>query len=156
MPKKKEKIKSQLNRNQEDRIGPSPTLMRRIFGGPISKSTAKEWPELEATFAGREIEMPSEAAKVNRIIEMGPLTRWMNPDAYAITGPFGTVALNREMIEKEKQDLPDVLVHELAHIGQGKKGFLRKFLNPSDVESEAINREVFRKVRRSDIELKAR
>lgn len=133
---------------------PRPSIIRRIFGGPLSESTAQNWPQLQQQWAGREIEMPEETARVNRIINAGPLFRYFNPDAYAVTGPFGTVALNRPLIEKEGQDLGDVLTHELAHIGQGKKGFLRKFYEPSKVEEEAINREAMRKVRRSDIPLR--
>lgn len=139
MPKKNEKI-----------LNPNPSLIRRILGNPVQD---KNWPELEASFAGREIEMPAEANKVNRIINMGPFSRWRNPDAYAVTGPFGTIALNRKLIEKDNQNLDDVLVHELAHVGQGKSGFLRKFFNSSDIEQEAINREALRNVRREDIPL---
>lgn len=135
-------------------INPSPSLLRKILGNPVSEGLGNQWPELRQSFAGRELEMPRESAKVTNIGMMGPFSRWMNPDAYAVTGPFGTVRLNRALIDKDKQNIDDVLVHELAHVGQGKKGFLRQMYNPSAVENEAINKEAMRNVRRTDIELR--
>ena len=141
------------NKNEKG-LSPSPRLLRRILGEPVSGSLEKEWPELKSAFAGREIEMPGESEKVNWIKQMGPIMKMLNPDAYAATNPFGVISVNKGLIEKDKQNLDDVLVHELAHIGQGKKGFLRKFFEPSRVEGEAINREGMRKVRRGDINLR--
>ena len=135
----------------KERIGPSPSLIQRLFGGPIN--TVKDWPQLQQSLAGRQIEMPNEAAKLNMISEMGPLSRMRHPDAYAVTGPFGNIALNRKLIETDKQNLDDVMVHELTHVGQGKKGFLGKFINPSKIENDAIDREATRNVRRGDIYL---
>jgi hypothetical protein len=119
----------------------------------MSESTAKEWPALEASMAGRQNEMPVESAKLGRVMPMGMLSKLMYPDAYAVTGPLGTVAMNRELIEKDKQNIDDVLAHELAHVGQGKMGFMRKFYEPDKVENEAIDREALRNVRREDINL---
>lgn len=123
------------------------------MGGVMSDSTAQQWPDLEKAVAGRQIEMPEESAKVNRVMSMGPLFKMLNPDAYAVTGPFKTIALNKDLIEHDKQDVNDVLAHELAHVGQGSRGFLRKFTEPDAVENEAVNREALRKVRRTDIRL---
>lgn len=123
---------------------PSLGLLRKIFGGPMSESMQSEWPELQREFVKREFDMPQEAAATNRMFRMGPVMKWLNPDAYAVTGPLGTIALNRELIEKDKQNLGDVLTHELTHIGQGKRGFLRNIYEPSVVENEAINREALR------------
>lgn len=135
----------------QDKVNPSPRLLRKILGNPQS---IKDWPELDSKWAGREIEMPDEAGKVNRIMPMNFLTKFMNPDAYASTSPFGTISLNRELIEKDKQDLGDVLAHEMAHVGQGKSGFLRKFYEPNKVENEAIDKEALRKVRKGNIHLR--
>lgn len=132
---------------------PSTSILQRVFGGPMSESTAREWPALEASLAGRQNEMPNETAKLGRVMPMGMLSKMMYPDAYAVTGPMGTVAMNRELIEKDKQNIDDVLAHELAHVGQGKMGFLRKFYEPNAVENEAIDREALRNVRREDIRL---
>jgi hypothetical protein len=121
-----------------------PGFIRRILGNPVSDRLGQKWPELQREFVKREFDMPREANKTNKIMEMGPIFKWMNPDAYAVTGPFGTVSLNRQLIERDKQNLGDVLTHELAHIGQGKKGFLRQIYEPSQVENEAINREAMR------------
>ena len=132
---------------------PSTSILQRVFGGPMSESTAKEWPALEASMAGRQNEMPVESAKLGRVMPMGRLSKLMYPDAYAVTGPMGTVAMNRELIEKDKQNIDDVLTHELAHVGQGSRGFMRKFYEPNKVEDEAVNREALRNVRREDIRL---
>lgn len=147
MPNKKEKAKPEGNI-----VGPSPSIIQKLLGGPIN--IARNWPELEQSLAGRQVEMPNESAKLNLVSEMGPFSRWRYPDASAVTGPFGNIALNRKLIEKEGQNIDDVLVHELTHVGQGKKGFLRKFFNPSAVEEEAVNKEGLRKVRRGDIPLR--
>lgn len=151
MPQQKEKAKPRNGNKTED--PPTLSLLQRVFGGPMSESTAKEWPALEASMAGRQNEMPVESAKLGRVMPMGFLSKMMYPDAYAVTGPMGTVAMNRELIEKDKQNIDDVLSHELAHVGQGKMGFLRKFYEPNKVENEAIDREALRNVRREDIPL---
>jgi len=124
-----------------------------MLGGPMSESTAQSWPALEASLAGRQNEMPNEAGKLNYLSTMGPLSKMMYPDAYAVTGPMGSVMMNRELIEKDKQNVDDVLAHELTHVGQGKMGFLRKFYQPDKVENEAIDREAMRNVRREDVNL---
>lgn len=120
--------------------GPRPSLIRRILG---SGADSQNWPELENEFARMERQFPNEAAKA-RIIPMGPLQRMRTPDAYAATGPLGTIALNRDLIEKEKQNLGDVLSHELAHVGQGGGGFLRGMYDLQSVENEAVNKEAMR------------
>lgn len=135
---------------------PSPSLLRRIFGHDPLATTEEEYPGIRAAWSGREIEFPEESSQVNRIRPMNFLTKLLNPDAYAATSLFGTIGLNRENIERDKQSLPDVLTHELAHIGQGKKGFLRRLYEPRKVEDEAVDKEANRKVRRGDIYLRGR
>jgi len=134
---------------------PSPGLLRQLLGDAVSDRTKASWPELEKQWAGRQIEMPGPASKVNRIGEMGWLQRQLNPNAYASTSPLGTIALNRQLIEGEKQDLGDVLAHEMTHVNQGGRGWLRSFTEPDKVENEAINAEAMRPIRRGDIELRA-
>jgi len=136
--------------------GPSPGLLRRLLGDPISESTSTRWPALAKAWGGRQIEMPRESAKVTNIGEMGPFTKWRNPEAYAVTGPFGTMRFNRELIEKNKQDLNDVMVHELAHVGQGPLGYLKGIFDPNAQELEPITREAMRKVRKTDISLRGK
>lgn len=130
----------QNNEKQE-----KPSFLKSVFSVPA------KWPELEQALADKESVHPDETKGLRKVFQMGPLFKMMNPDAYAVTGPFGTVAMNRELIEKDKQDVADVLTHELAHVQQGKSGFLRKLYNPSAVEDEAINKEAMRKVIRGDI-----
>ena len=134
-------------------MGQKQSLIRRVFGDPISESTDKEWPELRGAFAGREIERPDLAGSVTSVKPMGMFNRWRYPDAYAVTNPLGGIQLNKQLIDKEKSDINDILIHEMTHAKQGGGGFLRKLYNPDPVEHEAINAEAMRKVRKTDIHL---
>jgi hypothetical protein len=127
--------------------------MQKILGGPMSDSTARDWPALQQSMAGRQVEMPNESAKMGHVMPMGPISKMMYPDAYGVTGPLGTVSLNRELIERDNQNLDDVLSHELHHVGQGPMGLLRQMYGDPNVENSAINREAMRNVRREDIPL---
>lgn len=143
---------------------PTPGLMRRLFGGPVSESTAAAWPELEKSWAGREIEMPSETAATHKVRPMNWYEKYaVGPSGRAIAWPWGTIALDREGIEREKMDLDDLLVHELTHVGQVKKSGLAKHLKETigaspeylarPYEQEAFEAEASRNVRRTDIPL---
>lgn len=134
-------------------VNPSPSWMQKLMGGAMSGRTAQNWPELERAWASRQINMPNETAATSRVTNMGPLFRTMNPDAYAVTGPMGNIALNRGLIEKDGQNIDDVLTHELTHVGQGKGGFLRQLYGDSKVETDAIDAEAMRKTIRNDINL---
>lgn len=125
------------------------------MGGVMSDSTAKNWPQLESEIADAEINMPNESQATNRVFEMGPVTRTLYPDAYAMTGPLGTIGFNRGLIEQDKQNLGDVVTHELTHIGQGKQAFYKKYLpgGLSALENEAVNKEAMRPIRRDDVYL---
>ncbi len=133
-----------------------PSLLRRIFGDPISEKTTQEWPELAASWAGRQVERPDLEGNVTSIKPMGMWNKWRYPDAYAVTNPLGGIQLNRELIDKEKSNIGDILVHEMTHANQGAGGFLRKFYNPSKDEDAAINAESLRKVRKTDIHLRGK
>lgn len=149
MPKPNEKSKPK----EKADTGPSVSLIQRLLGGPMSESTAREWPALQQSMAGRQIEMPNESAQMARVMPMGRFTKMMNPEAYGATGPLGTIALNRELIERDGQNIDDVLSHELHHVGQGPMGLLRQIYGDPNVENSAINREAMRNVRREDIPL---
>lgn len=150
MPSANDK-KKQVSKQPD--TSPSAGLIGRLIGGPMSSSAARDWPQLEASLAGRQNEMPKEAGGLNYLSTMGPLSKMIYPDAYAVTGPMGTVMMNKELIQKDNQNVDDVLAHELTHVGQGKMGFLRKFYQPDKVENEAIDREAMRNVRREDVNL---
>jgi len=135
-------------------VSNKPSLLRRIFGEPVSEDTAKDWPELQRSWVGRQIERPDLERNVTSIKPFGIMDYWKNPNAYASTGPLGGIRLNRERIETEGQDLNDVLVHEMTHAKQGPMGFLKRMFNPGAVENEAINNEALRKVKRKDVELR--
>lgn len=135
---------------------PKQSLLRRLFGDPISEQTDKEWPELRGAFAGREVELPDAAGQVTSVRPMNAFTKWRYPDTYGVTDKLGRIQLNRDLIQSEHQDLNDVLVHEMTHANQGVKGFLSKFYNPSGPEYEAINAEASRKVRKTDIPLRGK
>jgi len=134
---------------------PKQSLLRRLFGDPVSDATEQSMPGIRAAWTGRQIERPDLEGSVNSIKPMGIINRWRYPDAYAVTSPFGGISLNKELIQSEGQDLNDVLIHEMTHANQGGGGFLRKFYNPSRDENEAINAEAMRKVRKTDIPLRS-
>lgn len=135
-----------------------PSFLRRLLGmagiGSLGESYGESWPELQKQWTNMEMEFPNETQRVPRVMEAGPVFKYLNPEAYAVTGPFGNIALNRELIEKEKQDLGSVLAHELGHVEQGKKGYLRQFYDRDKLEREAINKEAFRNRRERDIPLR--
>ena len=133
---------------------PKQSLLRRLFGDPISESTDKAWPELRAAWSGRQIERPDLEGNVTSIRPMPFWNKWRYPDAYATMDSFGRMQINRELVDKEKQDINDVLIHEMTHANQGMSGFLRRLYNPSANENEAINAEALRKVRKTDIPLR--
>lgn len=140
---------------------PSPGILQKLltFGrDPLSPQSAQQWPELQKAWSGRQIEMPAQAAKTTNISEMGPLNRWLRPDAYAATGPLGGIQLNRPLIEKEGQDINAVLAHELTHVGQGPLNWLKGNFGSQQLadklETEARDKEATRKVRTTDIELR--
>lgn len=120
MPPQKEKQKA---------TAPTPGLLRRIFGGPISESTQEEWPELASAWAQQEFAMPSETTWTNRVRPFNFIEKWLNPQADAIQWPWGTIAINKPLVERDKQDLGDVLTHELTHVGQTKRGGWGDFIS---------------------------
>jgi len=147
-PAKKQSIFSRLY----NAVVPQEGIIPRMMGGVMSNRMATQYPDVEKAFAGRSVEFPENAAKVNRIGEMGFLKRKLTGDAYGSTSPFGTIELNMPAIQRDKQDINDVLSHEMAHAGQGISGFLKSFYS-REPEDKAINSEVFRKVRKTDIQL---
>lgn len=98
--------------------GPSQGLMRRIFGGPMSESLQTEWPELAKEWATQEMRMPFETSQTPRVRPMNWFEKFALPKAQAVTLPWGTIGLNRDMIEQGSGNLGDILVHELTHVGQ--------------------------------------
>lgn len=147
MPQYPEQQKQAQNNNKQ-------SLLRRLFGEPLSEKTGEKWPQLAKSWMGRQVERPDLEGAVTSVGKMGMFNKWRYPDAYAVTNPFGGIQLNRELIEKEKQDVDDILIHEMTHANQGAGGFLRKFYNPSKDEDEAVNAESLRKVRKTDIPLR--
>lgn len=132
----------------------------------LSKKDAQAWPELEASWAGREIEMPKETSKTGRVRQMNRIEKFMAPGADAVAWPWGTIALDKDAIEANNSNLDDVLVHELTHVGQSsKRNILQKLMNayrnrgkyfthPDEIA--AFEAEEKRPVRRYDIDLTPR
>lgn len=139
---------------------PSPGILRRIFGGPISESVQNEYPELAKAWAHQEFTMPQETTMTNRVSPMGPLGRFLSGGAYAAANPIlGTISLNRQLIERDQQNLEDILTHELTHIRQKPSlmaGFRKYYTPPENVpeEQEALAAEQNRPRGRGDIYLK--
>lgn len=133
------------NPNEPQITSASPSLIQRLFGNPVSQSTAQSWPELNTAWQGMKQEYPQDTAQVPRVAEMGMLSKLIHGDADAVTGPFGTIHLNREVIKNKGQDINDVLAHELTHVGQGPmRGLIHKMFGNPEVESQAVNREGMR------------
>ena len=100
---------------------PSPSLLRKVLGGPISESVQTEWPELAKEWASAEVNMPEETAKVSRVSSMGPIERlWTGATGRTA---FGNVSVNRPAVEEDK-NLRGVLQHELTHVGQKPRGLI--------------------------------
>lgn len=135
---------------------PSQSLLRRLLGHNPNVISAGGWPELAQNWASREIEMPNETGQVNRIQPMGWLGKALSGGAYASSNPLtGIMSVNRDAIDKDNQNLGDVLTHELTHMGQGPMGMIRGLFS-NQMEDEAVNAEAFRKVRRKDIHLRGK
>lgn len=128
---------------------------------PISQGTGEAWPELEREAAHMAIvEKPQLMQDVNKIRPMNWYEKYALKGADAVTWPWGTVALNRDIIEQNKSNLGDVLIHELTHVGQ-KPGLFKSMRNllpggpeylARPEEQEAFQAEAERK-RRGDIRL---
>lgn len=132
---------------------PSPNLIQRLMGGVMSNRMMDKYPEVQGAYNTRSLEAPQDAANVRRIGEMGFLKKMLTGDAYGSTSPFGTIELNMDAIRRDKQDVSDVLSHEMAHAGQGMMGHIKQLFGDRTPEDQAINAEVFRKVRKTDIPL---
>jgi hypothetical protein len=131
------------------------SLLRRLLGDPISESTDKAWPELRAAWSGRQIEAPDKEGSVTSVKPMNMFNRWRFPDAYGVTSPLGQIQLNKDLIERDKQDLNDVLIHEMTHAKRGFGGFFKN-LYSNEPENQAINAEGLRPVRKGDIYLRGK
>ena len=144
---------------------PSPNIMRRVLGIPaMSDDTTTEWPELANAWAGREIELPQEAAATKAVRPMNSFEKFISGDAAGLTWPWKTIAVNRDVVENEGMDLGDVLAHELIHVGQNSLGGLlrnaysnvsKKYGNQPR-EIEAFEYGSSRPVRTKDIHLKGK
>lgn len=153
MPQQKEKQKVNAN--------PSPSLTRRMLGGPISESVQNEWPELAKAWADQELRMPRETTLTNRIRPMNRLEKFLSGNqGQAVTYPLTrTIKVNRDVVTQDK-NLEDVLVHELTHVGQKPRGLFGMAKNlytpwekrPEEIEAMEAERKWNRPIGR-DIEL---
>jgi hypothetical protein len=136
------------------------SILKRILGGDMSESVYDDYPELAKEWASAQINMPREAAMVNRVGPMGLISRNTPPykDASGVTGPMGTIAINRKAVTEDK-NLKEVLQHELTHAGakpRGITGFMESKVYPwaeRPEEKEAIAAESKFQRRMSDIYL---
>lgn len=103
-------------------------------------------PDIKQSWETMQREMPNETAATNRVMEMGPISRFFNPNAYAVANPFlRTIGINKQLIDQDKADIPSTLAHELTHINQGPMGFLKNIFNKQPLEDEAYNAEDMRR-----------
>lgn len=154
-----------LEPNKKSYSAPKPSRIRQLFNSSaMSEADTDRYPELASAWAGREIEMPAEAAATGKVRPMNWYERkFAAPDADAITWPWGTIAVNQDLIKQNKGDLGTVLAHELTHIGQNSKGPLdylkglyrsaKGGYSSDPREIEAFEYESKRPVRTKDIDL---
>lgn len=95
-------------------------------------------------------EYPDRTSAVSRIAEMGPISRFINKGAYAVTNPMGMISLNTPLINQDHADVDSILAHELTHVNQVKNnGILQtlynNFVNSDKYENEAYNEEARRR-----------
>jgi hypothetical protein len=110
---------------------PSPSLLRKILGGPISESVQNDWPELAKEWASAEVNMPEQTAMTDFIGPMGPVENMITKGASGRTA-LGRISLNRKAVT-EDNNLKEVLQHELVHMGQKPQsvsGFLNSRVYP--------------------------
>lgn len=119
MPQKKEK---------QEVTSPSPGLLQRLFGA-LPSDVDKSWPELSKSFDKMQRENPTATAST-MVRPMGPIAKMLHPNAYGYTSPWGTVSLNRELMNEDKADLDSTLAHELVHVNQTNRlGAIRTIYN---------------------------
>lgn len=146
---------------------PKPNRMRQLYNrSAMSEQDTKDYPELASAWAGREIEMPDEAAATKSVRPMNWLERnTVGADAAGLTWPWGTIAINPDVVKRDKMDLGEVLAHELVHVGQysnplnilrnAYKKYTKGYADqPSELE--AFEHTARRPVRTKDIPLKGK
>ena len=104
--------------NQVVNTQPTPGLLRRLFGGGPSEQISQEWPQLAQAWATRSAEMPNETGLAGSVRPMNMYEKFASGGAHAITWPWGSIALNRDSISQDNVNLPQLLTHELTHVGQ--------------------------------------
>lgn len=112
----------QIQGKQKVNSKPSPSLLRKLLGGPISESTEQEWPELAKEWASAQINMPNETAMTDFVGPMGPVERFITGGASGRNN-LGRISINRNVVTQDK-NLKDVLQHELTHMGQKSRGLM--------------------------------
>ena len=128
-------------------------------------SSAKSMPrdDYQSKLATAQIQMPRESAGA-KVQPMNAMERFLLPEnVAAVTWPWGRIGMHQGRIEGAGLDPGDVMAHELTHIGQQQKeGALRTMLRALTSnqeylarphEQEALQAEVMRPVRRTDINL---
>ena len=145
---------------------PKPSLLRRLFGDPISESTDKEWPELRGALASVQTQRPDVEGQNTSIGPMSRFNKWRSGNADGITDMFGRVQINREKMAQNPDNTEDLLYktlnHELTHTNQGMNiggigigRTFQKFFNRQALEDDAVNSEDRYRRRTKDIELRA-
>jgi hypothetical protein len=89
--------------------------------------------------------------------EMGPISQLLFPQAQAVTSPFGTIYYNKKLIEQDHVPIPDIVRHEMTHVGQGPMAVLKSMISSSArgrYEQEAQNAEQKPRKRTRDIYLR--
>lgn len=143
---------------------PSPNVARKLWNSSaMSEDVTKQYPDLASAWAGREIEMPAEAAATRNVRPMNWIeNKFSGDDTVAMTWPWGTIAINPDRAKQQKQNLGEVLAHELVHVGQNSNPMnllrnayhnLKPYGAEQPREAEAFEYTARRPVRTKDISL---
>ena len=107
-------------------------------------------PRIKTSWDKMEREYPNETTRTNRVMQMGPIMKFLTGNAHGAVTPFGTMHINADT-----PDMDNTIAHELRHIGQGaNKSVLQRsygqHMNNSALEHDAYEEEYRRGLRKKN------
>lgn len=143
-----------LPKSANSMSAPSQGWKQKLFGAAMSDESIDKNPDIARAWAGRQVEFPEAAKNVMSVKPMSMFRKMISDNPYGYTSPLGQISINLDQIRADKQDINDVMAHEMEHANQGMMGYFRNMLGIGNDENKAINAEAMRKVRRTDIPLR--
>ncbi len=127
--------------NKNIDTSPGPTVRRKLMGGSMASPIDNQynnWDALNQEWANMERTMPNESAKLNTI---RPMTMDESKSgAYALKLPMNVIAMNKDLIDKNKANVGDIMTHELTHVGNNDTSFTNWFRNMIGSSNDYMNR----------------